>query len=144
MQELLKRMLAELHAAYLKPNGFTKDRQRFRRAMDDVVQEVEFQSSQWNSSGGPIRFYVNISVSFTDIPMKTANQMAGAGRISGLVSEIPPEFDLTASNYEIIKGQLLSCFPTALSELPKYYEDVRQRAKTGLFTPIPLPESWRA
>ena len=69
MHALLKNLLADLHSAYFKPNGFGKSRQRFRRARNNVVEEVEFQSSQWNSSGDPPRFYVNVSVGFSDISM---------------------------------------------------------------------------
>lgn len=60
MQEALKRLIFELHTAYFKPNGFKKARQRFRRDVEMVMQEVGFQSSSWNSAGKPIRFYVNI------------------------------------------------------------------------------------
>jgi hypothetical protein len=143
MQELLKSMLTELHAAYFKPNGFTKERQRFRREVDTVMQQVEFQSSQWNSSDGPVRFYVNISVGFSDIPMKDGKPaLPGRGRIRGLASNAPAQFYLTSTNYGSIRSQLLALFPQALSELPKHYEDVRSRAKAGWHTPIPLPDTW--
>ena len=56
MQQLLKSLITELHTAFFKPNGFTKERHRFRRVIDTAMQEVEFQSSQWNSSDGPITF----------------------------------------------------------------------------------------
>lgn len=144
MQQLIKSLITELHANFFKPNGFTKERQRFRRVIDTAMQEVGFQSSQWNSSGGPITFYVNVSVGFTDIPMKDGKPaMTGNGRIEGLVSDAPSQFDLTPANYDDIRGQLLSFLPQALSELPKHYDDVRHRAKEGWHTPIPLPETWR-
>ena len=145
MQELLKRMLTELDTAYFKPNGFTKKRQRFRREVDSVMQEVEFEASQWNSSGGPVKFYVNISIGFSDIPMKDGKPaLTGMGRIHRIASGAPAQFDLTPVNNDSIRSQLLALLPQALSELPKHYEDVRGQAKTGWHTPIPVPDKWRA
>jgi hypothetical protein len=144
MQTLIKSLITELHATFFKPNGFTKERQRFRRVIDTAMQEVDFQSSQWNSSDDPITFYVNVSVGFTDIPMKDGKPtITGNGRIGGLVSGAPSQFDLTPANYDAIRSQLLSFLPHALSELPKHYDDVRTRAKAGWHTPIPVPETWR-
>jgi hypothetical protein len=60
MQELLKNLLVELHNCYFKPNGFKKKQQRFFRELDQVMQAVEFQSSQWNTKGDAIIFFVNI------------------------------------------------------------------------------------
>jgi hypothetical protein len=145
MQEPLKCLIAALHAAYFKPNGFKKERQRFRRDVDTIMQEVEFQSSSWNSSGGPVTFYVNLSVGFTDIPMRDGKTaLTGTGRIDGFVPDAPKQFDLTSINYESILSELLTFLPQALSELPKHYEDVRSRARAGWHTPIPLPDTWRA
>src|SRR5262245_26053860 len=136
MQKPLKRLIAELHTAYFKPNGFKKERQRFRRDLDTVMQEVEFQSSQWNSPDGPVTFYVNISIGFTDIPMKDGKPaLTGKGRIGGLVSGAPAQFDLTPINHESIRGELLALLPQALSKLPKHYDDVRSRARAGWHTP---------
>jgi hypothetical protein len=144
MQESLKRLIAELHVAYFKPNGFKKERQRFRRDIDMVMQEVAFQSSSWNSSDGPLTFYVNFSIGFADILMKDGKPaLTGSGRIQGLAAAAPAQFDLTSTNYESIRMDLLALIPQALSELPKHYEDVRSRAKAGWHTPIPLPENWR-
>ncbi|MFO0938292.1 MAG: DUF4304 domain-containing protein [Gemmataceae bacterium] len=144
MQKLLKRLIAGLHAAYFKPNGFKKERQRFRRIVDTLIQEVEFQSSSWNSSGEAVTFYVNISVGFSDIPAKNGGPaMPGTGRIGGFVKDAPTQFDLTPISFDSICGELCTLLPQAILELPKHYEDVRNRAKAGLHTPIPLPETWR-
>ena len=145
MHNLLKRLLTELHAGYFKPNGFSKERQRFRRTVDEVMQEVDFQSSQWNSSPAPTRFYVDISIGFADIPMRDGESaLTGTGRIAGLAAGAPSEFDLTMDSYDAIKEQILVLLPRALSTLPQHYDDVRSRARVGLHTPIPLPESWRS
>lgn len=145
MQQLLKSLIAELHDAYFKPNGFKKERQRFRRVIDVAMQEVEFQSSQWNCSDGPITFYVNVLLGFFDIPMNDGKlAMTGWGRLPGLASAAPPQFDLTPANYDEIRRQLIILLPLALAELPRHYSDVRNRASVGLHTPIPLPDSWRS
>lgn len=143
MQQLLKTFISDLHSTYFKPNGFKKERQRFRRNIDKVTQEIEFQSSSWNSSGEPITFYVNISVWFDDIQPKSGEPLKGSGRIEGLVPAAPPHFDLTPKNYKKLLRDLYAIIPQALSVLPEHYEDVRTRAKKGLYTPIPLPDNWR-
>ena len=145
MQESLKRLITELHTAYFKPSGFKKERQHFRRDVDNVMQDVEFQSSSWNSSGGPVTFYVNVRVGFADIPMKDGKpEFTGWGRIQGLVPDAPAQYHLTPTNYESIRSELLASIPQALSELPRHYEDVRTRALAGWSTPIPLPDTWQA
>jgi hypothetical protein len=145
MRETLKHLLTELHTGYFKPNGFTKKRQHFCRDVDTVMQDVEFQASQWNSSDDLVTFYVNISVGFSDIPMKDGSSaLTGTGRIDGLASSAPAQFDLTPASYDSIRSQLLELIPQALSELPRHYDDVRSRAKAGRHTPIPLPDSWKA
>jgi hypothetical protein len=145
MQELIKNLLTELHDLYFKPNGFTKKRNRFYRKVDTVMHEVEFQSSQWNTKGDPITFYINIRIGFTDIPMKDGKPaLTGMGRIDGFVPETPAQYDLTLTNYNSIRDELLKSLPKAMIQLPKHYDDVRKRARNGLHTPIPLPETWRA
>jgi hypothetical protein len=144
MQEILKSLLADLHTDYFKPNGFKKERQRFRRIVELVIHEVDFQSSQWNSEGSPITFYVNISVGFTDIPMQDGKPaMKGTGRIGRIVSNAPSQFDITFLNYNSVRNELLVFLPQVFSELPKYYDEIRSRAKAGWHTPIPLPDTWR-
>jgi hypothetical protein len=143
--KLLKDLITELHGLYFKPNGFRKRRQRFWREYDNVMQEIEFQSSQWNSEGDPNTFYVNIHIGFSDIPMKDGKPaLTGMGRISGLVPEAPSQYDLTSTNYPNIRDQLVKFLPRAMKQVEMHYEDVRNRAKNGLRTPMPLPETWRA
>ncbi len=145
MQDLLKRLLSDLHTAYFQACGFKKQRQRFRRDVDNVMQEVDFQSSSWNSMGEPIRFYVNIRVGFADIPMTDGKpELTGTSRLPGLVLNAPAHYDLTPTEYDRIRSELLAFLPQALAELPKHYEDVRTRARAGGHTPIPLPSTWRA
>jgi len=142
MQQLLKSLIAELHIAFFKPNGFKKERNRFLRVIGATMQAIEFQSSRWNSSDGPISFYINILIGFNDIPMKDGEPaLTGSCRLRGLVSDAPMQFDLTSSNYDETRNQLLSLLPLALSHLPKHYEGVRSRAKSGWHTRIPVPET---
>ena len=109
-----------------------------------VMQQIEFQSSAWNSKDAPARFYVNINIGFADIPTKDGTSgFAGSGRLTGLVAEAPPHYDLTPENYDEVLAELLTHLPVALAEIPKHYADVRERAEKGLCTPIPLPETWR-
>ena len=86
----------------------------------------------------------NISVAFTDIPMKDCKSaLTGSARIEGLASGAPAQFDLMSANYDDTRSQILSLLPHALSELPTHYVDVRNRVKAGWHTPIPLSETWQ-
>ena len=145
MQELLGTLLSDLHALYFKPSGFKKQRQRFSRLVGSVMQEVGFQSSQWNATGQPITFYVNVCCGFADIPLRDGKAaLSGTGRLGGLAAGAPAEFHLTSASYAAIRAQLLHHLPIAISALPDHYEVVRTRAQQGYFTPIPLPDTWQA
>jgi Domain of unknown function (DUF4304) len=145
MSPLLKGLLSELHQLYFKPNGFSKKRQRFQRDIDIVMQEVEFQSSQWNSATDPTRFYVNVSVGFADIDMRDGKPaLTGTTRVHALVPSEPPHYDLTAENYADLRDELLQSIPRALAVLPEHYEDVRTYALRGSHCVIPIPSSWRS
>jgi hypothetical protein len=144
MQAILKNLLSELHTLYFKPNGFTKKRHRFSRQVDSVMQEIEFQSSQWNSAGEPVGFYVNIHCGFADILMRDGKPaLTGTGRIEGLAPGAHAMFDLTRPNFAAIRDQLIPLLATAMRELPEHYEDIRTRAQQGWHTPVPLPATWR-
>lgn len=83
MQPLLKNLLTELHQVYFKQAGSSKKAQRFRREIDGAMEEVEFQSSQWNSAAGPITFYVNLRGGFSDIPAREGKPARGDFRLGG-------------------------------------------------------------
>jgi hypothetical protein len=145
VQPVLKHLLSELHERYFKPTGFSKTRQRFRRNVGVAMQEVDFQSSQWNSQSDPIRFYVNVSVGFADIPMKDGKPaLTGSSRLSDLVPEAPKHYDLTPENCAELLDQLLDWIPRALALLPDHYEDVRTHALRGSHCVLPIPTSWRS
>lgn len=144
MQPLLKDLLSELHRTYFKQVGFSKKAQRFWRDLNGATQEVEFQSSQWNSQAGPITFYVNFRVGFADIPANEGrSQLTGFARISGLVPGSPSQFDLSQDSYTVVRDSLLGTIPKALETLETHHEDVRCYALRGSHCVLPVPESWR-
>jgi hypothetical protein len=145
MQPILRLLLSELHESYFKPSGFSKGKQRFRRDVGPAMQEVYFQSSQWNSQSDPIRFYVEISVGFADIPIEDGKPaLTGSARLPGLVPEAPPHHDLTRENHSKLRDELLDWIPRALALLPDHYEDVRSHALRGSHCVLPVPASWRS
>ena len=144
MSPILRRLLSELQPLYFKPNGFLKRKQRFARDVSTVMQEVEFQSSQWNSVDGPTRFYINVSIGFTDVPMADGKPvMSGTSRLSGLSAGARSEYDLIPESYDEVRDEILQSIPVALEALPSHYEDVRAYALRGSHCIIPIPESWR-
>ncbi len=135
MQDILKRMVTELHKACFKPNGFKKTGGRFLRTDGVARQKLQFSSSRWNSADGPVQFSIYIWLEFTDITHEEGSPYSGLplstyiAHLYALVPEAPPLFDLTADNYESIKSQLLVILPRALLEWPKHYEPIRSRLK---------------
>jgi len=143
MQTLLKDFISSLHSDYFKKSGFKKKGAHFSRKIDGVIQEVHFQSSSWNSSGAPIVFYINLKVSFENISSKDGSPIYGIGRIGCIVSNTPDQFELREQTDQYFRHELIFYIVQALKALPTHYEDIRKRALKGLFTPIPLPETWK-
>ena len=137
MQDILKRMVRELHDACFKPNGFKKTGGSFLRTDGLARQQLQFSSSRWNSANSPLQFSVLIWLEFTDITYDDRSPFAGSplstfvSYLGALVPDAPPFFELTAANYESIKSQLLGMLPRAFLEWPKHYEPVRAQLRKG-------------
>jgi len=137
MQDILKRMVKELHEACFKPNGFKKTGGSFLRTDGLARQTLQFSSSRWNSANSPVQFSVYIWLEFTDITYDDSSPCAGSplstyiAHLGTLVPEAPPFFDLTAANYESIKSELLVMLTRAFQEWPKHYEPVRSQLRKG-------------
>jgi hypothetical protein len=137
MQDILKRMVKELHEACFKPNGFKKTGGSFLRTDGVARQTLKFSSSRWNSANSPVQFSIYIWLEFTDITYDVGSPFSGLplstyiAHLGALVPEAPPFFDLTAANYESIKSQLLVMLPRAFQEWPKHYEPVRSQLRKG-------------
>ena len=137
MQDILKRMVKELHEAWFKPNGFKKTGGSFLHTDGAARQTLKFSSSRWNSANSPVQFSIYIWLEFTDITYDVGSPFSGLplstyiAHLGALVPEAPPFFDLTAANYESIKSQLLVMLPRAFQEWPKHYEPVRSQLRKG-------------
>ena len=140
MQDILKRMVTELHEACFKPNRFKKTGGSFLRTDGVARQTLKFSSSRWNSANSPVQFSIYIWLEFTDItydvygvgsPFSGEPLSTYIAHLGALVPEAPPFFELTAANYENIKSQLLVILPRAFLEWPKHYEDVRSQLRKG-------------
>jgi len=137
MQDILKRMVKELHESCFKPNGFKKTGGSFLRTDGVARQKLQFSSSRWNSANSPVEFSIYIWLEFTDITYDGGSPFSGfplstyIAHLGALVPEAPPFFELTAANFESIKSQLLVILPRAFVEWPKRYEDVRSQLRKG-------------
>ena len=137
MQDILKCMVTELHKACFKPNGFKKTGGSFLRTDGVARQKLQFSSSRWNSANSPVEFSVLIWLEFTDITYDDRSPFAGSplstyvSHLGALAPDAPPFFELTPTNYESIKRQLLVLLPRAFLEWPKRYEHVRSQLRKG-------------
>jgi len=64
------------------------------------------------------------------------------GRLESLALTAPPAYDLSSSNFELLADELFSYIKQACDEIPNALDDVRQRAEAGLYSPLPVPETW--
>lgn len=68
--------ILQLARSVLKPAGFTKQGQTFRRTRGISTQWVNFQRSSWRVSGDPVRFTVNLAVSIHQLhPERAPNRV---------------------------------------------------------------------
>ena len=106
-------LTAQLHTRHLKPRGFKKKGRTFSCAHAAYSEHYNIQGSAWNSSDEPWRFYVNVGINFTDIPLRDAAGMwkyHAHTRLPFLVRSAPAEYDLTPVNFEQLLEQLADEF----------------------------------
>jgi hypothetical protein len=153
MREIVNRFVSQLYLAKLKSLGFRRSGHTFRRKAESYVESFQIQGSAWNNSNTtplilraspePWRFYVNVGVRFLDInDLDDSQQEHATGRIEGLVPESDGVYRLTAQNLEQLVEEVGSHIARAREVLPETFPRVRERAKRGLHSPLPVPSTW--
>ncbi len=96
---------------------------------------MDFQGSSWNSREGPWRFYINIAVSFHDVPHKAGKGLwscaHACGRIEDLVKGACPHFDLDDKSYSTLMHTIPELIAAALAALPPILPRAHERARQG-------------
>ena len=133
---------AALHERHLKAMGFRKSRLRFQRARDGYVEHVRFQGSAWSSRAEPWTFYVNVGIELPDPPRRSRGWGAlhAQGRIEGLLPSVPASFDLDAGSADALLELLPRLVEEATARLSEMVPLVRERAKRGLLSSLPVRE----
>lgn len=147
MRETVQRFLSKLHKETMKPLGFKKQRFTFVRQLPERVEYINFQGSAWNQQKTWV-FYINIAVEFSELA--SYREQSGAwfkrahawGRSDGIVPHTPKQFELDDSTYDVVFSSISTLIPKALEAIPEHLPILFQRAKVGLKSPIPVPESW--
>ena len=132
---------AGLHREVLKPRGFVKAARTFTRTHDHFVEAIQIQGSSWNSGIEPWSFYINVLVSFPDIPYTkfcVGPRYHGWSRLNMIVLEAPPVFELTASNMNDLIFEIGQLIADASKRLPSLLAPVRERASSGLLSFLPM------
>jgi len=107
-------LLSKLHTRYLKPLGFKKKGHTFSRPHAAYAEYYNIQGSAWNSADKPWRFYINVGISFTDIPLHT--NVVGMwkyhshARLPLFVRTAPPDYDIDPANLNQVLEQLADDF----------------------------------
>lgn len=145
VRELGKAFASELHRAALKERGFRKSGNTFSIERNDYVEMLQIQGSSWNSGEEPWVFYINLAVCFKGI----ANSASARGikydadaRIRSIVPDAPHQFELTAVELANMVASVAALSEEASRRLPPLLEPARARAARGLYTPLPLPDTW--
>lgn len=134
-EAFVDRFFSELQKQYLKQLGYKKERRTFSRETPEYIERIQFQGSQWNSSGEPWRFYINVGVQFRDLPRRQPDRdfpnTHAHGRIETLVSMGGGYFDLTEQNIEGMLEKISTLVTKASSALPKAALAAYQKCKEG-------------
>jgi len=138
------RFASSLHAERFKRLGFKKTGSTCSRARDGYVESINIQGSDWNSGDEPWLFYVNIRVQCLGLPdLPNAQRRYHAdGRLSSIVAESPGRFELTSSNLGELVTEVGGLCEAACEALPALLAPIRARAERGLYSFIPLPDTW--
>lgn len=134
-----------LHRAILKARGYTKVGRTFRCERQDFTEMLMIQGSSWNSGVEPWEFYIDVLVAFPDIPLRPTIRGANyhaKGRIDAIVADAPPSFQLRANDLDRLVVEVGQLATEASIRLPELLRPIQARARQGLFSPIPLPDSW--
>ena len=138
---------SELHRSALKQRGFKKKARTFTCEHADYTEMLQIQGSDWNSGQVPWLFYINIRVRFNNLPSSFASRGAkydADGRIERIVLLAPPRFELTNENLHQMVALIAKFSVEASARLPELLLPIRGRASQGLYSPIPLPETWQS
>jgi hypothetical protein len=134
-----------LHREALKSRGFKKTSAVFTREAADYVEIFQIQASSWNTSEEPSRFYVNVGVRFLGPNFGEAgsgNKPHAQGRLEAIVSDAPSEFVLGETDPQALVLAIAHHIDVACAKLPTVVGRARERAREGLFSPLPVPDAW--
>ena len=141
-------LATELHRSHLRPAGFRKKGATFSRPRQGYIELFNIQGSDWNSGEEPWRFYLNARVCFSDLgPLNggklTAQYFHAEGRSNRLLPGTPPHFDVSQQTVEQVARELATLILRMSEALPALLKPVRSRALAGLYSPLPLPDTWQ-
>lgn len=146
VRTLGNRFASELHATSLKARGYKKSGGTFTCERDDYVEMIQIQGSDWNSGEEPWLFYINVRVRFNNLPNSFASRGSkydADGRLERIVVDAPSRFELTSENISDMVSYVADLTAQASAKLPELLVAIHGRASQGLFSPIPLANSWR-
>ena len=122
--------------------GFKKQGRNYLRNSFSYIECVSIQGSSWNSGYEPWHFYVNVSVALNDIPLREKSKFHAGGRLEALVPEAAYAFDLTERNLESLAREISDYIKIGCSRIPDTLDNIMPRALLGLYSPLPVPQSW--
>lgn len=134
-EAFVDRFFSALQKQHLKQRGYKKERRTFSRETPEYIERIQFQGSQWNSSGEPWRFYINVGIQFRDLPLRQPDRdfpnTHAHGRIETLVSTGGGFFELTEQNTEEMLKKISALATRASNALPKIALTAYQKCKEG-------------
>jgi hypothetical protein len=138
---------SELYQSHLKALGFRKERSTFTRHRNGYVELFHISGSQWNAGDEPWLFYLEVGVQFDEIPPRAGargiwRRVHALGRIGKLVPGAPESFEVNSSSVAPVSQDLAALVAVASERLPNLLERVRVRARKGLASPLPVPDTW--
>ena len=138
---------SHLHATHLKPAGFRKIGATSVRPRTGYMEMYNIQGSDWNSAGNPWKFYLNVLVRLDDLgPLQghraTPTYYHANARSNRIIEKSPADFSLTDRSMEAVAAGVAEIIFEITELISDMLPPVRERALTGLYSPLPVPASW--
>ena len=132
---------------HLKPLGFKRRSAMFLRDGPQLGERYAIHGSPWNSGSEPWDFSVSVGLFFPDLaPFPTAKGFwkycHAVGDAVHITSECPERFQVSAGDVDLVSSQVIEAILSASDALPNLAPAVRERARQGLISPLPVPETW--
>lgn len=131
----------------LKSLGFRRKAATFFRDGPQVGERYAIDGNRWNSGVEPWVFSVSVGVFFLDLPpLANAKGLWRHAHAVGSTDTVVPGtesfFEVSRVDVEAVSVRVVEVVLRASEALPPLWTAAYPRARQGLISPLPVPQSW--